>query len=522
MLSYDETERNLKNSVRDGVFASIFTGFTKSFIAPLAIAMKASNAMVAAFSSVPDLLASLFQLSAITAVNKAKSRRQLIVWCAALQALVWLPIILAPFFAHNILVILILVSITTVLSQFMQPIWNSLMGDIVPEDQRGRFFGSRNVIVGVFTFTATITAGFVLNHYAKMNPYVGFAIIFSIAVAARIISVYFKTRMSDIPLQARESEQFSLLEFVRNMSRTNYGMFVIYVSLLKFATYIAAPFFAIYMLKDLGFSYLQFTLITSASLIANFLFMAVWGNMIDKHGSKRVLYIAGMLVPFVPLVWFFAATEWHGTAIFIALFIVEAFSGAAWAGFDLGSASFIFDAVKPENRVRCIAYNNLFIGVAVFLGTSAGSLLVHYYDGLLSFSSILLALLISGILRLMISIIFLPKLREVRLIEVPLGHTFFHRILDIKPRGSFEVAIFDRGLKVHVEKPKPVVCKKTDHSACNHGKGTVDILKESVVSGTKTHFPKMESQAKVDKKAVENIVDEIKRGKFPKEFRQKR
>jgi MFS family permease len=527
ILNDDQARKAMSVSVKDGIFASIFTGFTKSFISPLAIAMKASNTMVAAFSSVPDLISNIVQLLTISAVKKLHSRKQIIFYCALLQALVWLPIILVPLIAKNsVLLLLILVSITTTLSQFMQPLWNSLMGDIVPKNERGSFFGSRNVIVGIFTFASTFAAGLVLNHYSGFHPLYGFAIIFFIGLTARSVSIYFKSKLPDMPIAEQHSEEFSLWQFIKKMEKTNYGLFVTYVCLMKFAVYIAAPFFAVYMLKDLHFSYLQFTIITSASLVANFLFMALWGNLIDRKGSRRVLYITGLLVPIVPVLWAFVAMGFSGGLLFALILAVEIISGIAWAGFDLGQANFIFDAVRPENRIRCIAYFNFLMGVSIFAGTSVGSLLVYHYQNAFSFSSILLVFIISGVLRLIVSLLFLPKLHEVRLIELPLGHTLFHRIIDIKPGSGYEISIIDKGPKVHqvIQKKQPPACIKKDHRGCTHGKGTIDILKENVnETENRKHIPdKKLSQEKIDHNKVEDIVNEMQRGKFPDEFRKQK
>lgn len=518
MLSYDETEKNLKTSVRDGIGSSIFTGFTKSFIAPLAIALQASNAMVALFSSVPELFANLFQLLTITAARRFKSRKWLLVMCTAVQALIWLPIILVPFIAaDNLLLLLFLVTLSTTVGQFMQPIWNSYMGDLVPENERGSFFGSRNVIVGIFTFASTLIAGLVLNHYSGMHPFIGYAIIFSIAICARIMSTYFKSRMVDIPMSVVKTEEFSLWEFLAKMNKTNYGVFVIFVSLMKFSVYIAAPFFTIYMLRDLGFSYWQFTAVTAASLISSFIFMGIWGNQIDRRGSKFVLYITGILVVFIPFIWVGAALSLTGMMLFAAIVAAEFFSGMAWAGYDLSAANFIFDSVRPEKRIRCIAYYNLLIGTGIFIGTAIGSFFVDRLHGMFSISSILIVFVISAALRLIVSLTFLPKLKEVRLIEIPLGHTLFHRILDIRPRGGFDIVVIDKGPKPRL-KPRIIsLVKKKDERQVN---GTVDLLKKSVDSEVHRH-DKALKQDRVDQAAVQHIMDEMKRGKYPDEFKRK-
>jgi len=200
-----------------------------------------------------------------------------------------------------------------------------------------------------------------------------------------------------------------------------------------FATNIAGPFFAVYMLKNLQFSYLDFTILISAEVFASLLLFGLWGRFNDEKGSKRVLFITGMLIPFIPLLWLFGTNFYY-------LFLLQLFSGMVWSGFNLAAGNFIFDATTPEKRTRCVAYFNFIRGIAVFIGAFLGGLL-------LNFLTIPNLFLISGITRLFASIIFLPLLREMRLIEVGFGKSLFHDSVSIRPRqgivheaiGTYEV-----------------------------------------------------------------------------------
>ena len=197
---------------------------------------------------------------------------------------------------------------------------------------------------------------------------------------------------------------------------------------------IASPFFAVYMLKDLGFTYLQFTAMIAAELAASFIAMGIWGRAIDSRGTKFVLYIGGMLAALVPLMWLFSHNFYY-------LILVEMFSGISWAAFNLSSSNFMFDAVQPENRVRCIAYYKFFESIAIFAGALFGGCLISVLPVWIFISSISFAFLISGILRLIASLILLPTLKEARLIELGIGHTFFKRYMTIRPSEGlvFEV-----------------------------------------------------------------------------------
>ena len=390
----DKIKKSLRYSVYDGAAFAVMDGATASFITPFAIALNASVSMIAALTYVPQLLGAFIQLFAANVVEIIKDRRKILVAGSLFHAILWLPLLLIPYMPPSQKYLLVLyVALQTAFAQLINPVWNSLMGDIVPKYERGRFFGFRNKVVGATSFIAALSAGLLLNYLSPKHPFLGFTILFSIALIARVLSALFKGMMHNPMPNLEHEEKFSLFDFVRRMDKTNYGHFVIYVVLFKFATYIAAPFFAVYMLKNLSFTYLQFTMIIAAELIASFIAMGIWGRMIDKKGTKFALYISGMLTPLIPFLWLFSSNFYY-------LILVEIFAGLSWAGFNLSSSNFIFDAVKPENRVRCIAYYKFFEGLAIVIGAALGGFLIDHLPKWVFVSSILFVFLISGILRL--------------------------------------------------------------------------------------------------------------------------
>ena len=54
---------------------------------------------------------------------------------------------------------------------------------------------------------------------------------------------------------------------------------------------IASPFFAVYMLRNLGFSYLTFMMVMMSQVLFTILAMRVWGKFADKYGNYEVIKI---------------------------------------------------------------------------------------------------------------------------------------------------------------------------------------------------------------------------------------
>lgn len=426
----EQVKKSLRFSIFDGSAYSVMQGFGQSYISAFAIALKASTTMIGVLSSLPDLIGALFQLFATSIVEKLGSRKKIILVCAFFQALLWLPLFLVPaiFQKFGPLLLVIFLCAVFICSYLISPLWNSWMGDLVPEDERGRYFGKRNAIIGVFVFLGTFVAGLLLHIFSDAHPLIGFGILFFIAFIARLVSVYYLSKMDDVPYAVDKKSYFSFADFIKRMAYNNYGRFVLFICLLNFVVYIAAPFFTVYMLRDLKFDYATFMLITVASLISGFIGMYIWGKINDRYGSKRLLVINGVLVAFVPLFWLM-------TKNIFWLYVIETYSGFVWAGFNLGAANFIFDATTPQKRTRCIVYYNVLKGIFIFAGATLGGILAtHIKPGAFFTSAILVLFLISGILRLVIALMFIPLLREMRLIEIPVGHSVFSTPLTIKPR----------------------------------------------------------------------------------------
>jgi len=62
-------------SIKEGIFASTKTSLTDQFIAPLAIAINASNSLVALFSSISGLLGPLSQMFGSRLIEKEPRKK---------------------------------------------------------------------------------------------------------------------------------------------------------------------------------------------------------------------------------------------------------------------------------------------------------------------------------------------------------------------------------------------------------------------------------------------------------------
>ncbi|MFZ5863653.1 MAG: MFS transporter [Nitrospirota bacterium] len=416
--SREAVRRSLTYSTRDGVCASVMSGVGDTYLGAFAIFLHASNSQIAFLTAVPQLLGAWFQFVSVRALHQWQRRKPLIIAGVLGQALTWLLIIATPFAFDQGGVWWLLLGATCyhLLGNFAAPPWNSLMGDLVHPNQRGRYFGQRNRAMSVAAFAALCLGGVLLHRAEQRGAVVaGFVLVFVIALAARLLSAYYLSRMVEPPYVSTHEDRFSLWQFLRDGRRTNFGRFVGYVGSMHFAVQVSGPMIAPYLLRDLRFTYLEFMLATAAVVVAQFLTLPWWGRVCDRFGNRRVLTVTGLLLPVIPVFWLF-------TTSVSGIVAVQMFAGASWAGFALAMGNFLFDNVKPAKRPQCVAVYSAANAGGVFLGASLAGLLVLKLPDAISVGSLHIPLvsnlqllfLLSAVLRLGVSLKFLPMIREAR------------------------------------------------------------------------------------------------------------
>ena len=411
-------ERSLKHSVRDGVSYAVMTGSGEIYFAAYALALKAITPQIAFLAAVPPLLGSFTQLFSAWLGSRGVRRRPIILTGVTLQILIWLPIILLPLLFPEQAVTLLIVSVMLYFAaaNLASPQWSSLMGDLVPERRRGRFFAARTRLMNLTAFLALVGAGLVLHFFqGRGQPYRGFALVFSVALLARLYSLYQLSRMDEpAPGEARLAPVLTR-DLLARVRRSQFARFSVFFAFMNLAVFVAAPFFTVYMLRDLGFSYLEYTASTAMSVLAQFLTLTKWGRISDAFGNRVILAATGVVLPVLPLLWLVSTNFWYILAI-------QMFGGLIWAGFALSAGNFLYDAVPPPRRAQYSAIHSVLASFGVFAGALAGGLLAPYLPRATELfglsidwvSNLYWVFLFSALARAVVALLFIPHLREVR------------------------------------------------------------------------------------------------------------
>jgi MFS family permease len=295
------------------------------------------------------------------------------------------------------------------------------MKDLVTKD-KGSYFGRRSRISGALALILMFIAGFILDYFKQTKIFIGFTILFSLAFLGRFISAMLFTKQYDPRLELKEGYYFSFWQFIKKMPYNNYGRFSIFLALLNIAVSISSPFFAIYLLEDLKlksmqFGYIFYTIICMSASITTLLVMASWGKFADKYGNYRVMKITSYFIPLIPLYWVCSSfLIGKISIIWMTVFFVifEGISGVIWAGFNLSSSNYIYDAVTKERMALCVAYLNVLSGFGVFIGAVFGGYISSLKFSFFGLSPILFIFLLSALARFFVVFFMVPRIKEVR------------------------------------------------------------------------------------------------------------
>ena len=375
-LPYGSVRGALRLSTLEGALASVFGALTGGvFLTGFALRLGANELLIGVLAALP-LFAAVAQLAGAYLVQRVGRRRAVCLGGAESSRLLWLLALALPLMGGAAAglapwALFAIAALSQVLGALGGVAWLSWMADLVPLGIRGRYFGSRNVVCGVATALATVAAGWYLDRFPTAGPPWGFATLFVLAVGAGWWSVAYLRRIPEPPVPA-EGRRGQFRDVVRQPLRDpNFRRLVRFGIFWNLAVFFAAPFFIVYMLEALRLSYTQVASFTTLSTIAHLVTIRGWGRLADRYGHRPVMFVSGVLVVPVPLLWLFVApgnVNWLCAGVHLL-------GGAAWAGHSLAASNLLLRLAPRAHNATYFSVYAALTGVGSAVGPVAGGLL---------------------------------------------------------------------------------------------------------------------------------------------------
>lgn len=417
LLSTVEDKRirsSLVASIFDGSVWAVMYGFAEYFILPFALFFGASTFQTSLVQGMGQLGVAVAQIAGASLVVKIGSRRRLSKICVAFHAASWIAAFWLVAWTKDPWTVVITYSIGVVANNIGAPGWQAWMNDIVPPAMRGSYWGKRTMIIGLVELVAIGIAGFALYEAAPSGKtLVAFGVLFTLAAISRSFGIVALSHQYEPPMKSVEKpEAFHL--FVASLHTNKLGGFVLFSVFMSFAVNIMSPLVSVYLLRSLNAGYFEYTAVTMAYMVLSNLLMDYWGPLADRYGNRRVLLVTSAALPLLSFGWIFAKS-------FPAMLAVQVFSGFVWAGVNLCTTNYIYDSV-PGSKIASTAANfNALNNACAFAGSIAGGLLAtlvaDFKIPFFAAGNLELLFLLSGLLRLLVLVVFGRKFPEVRPVE---------------------------------------------------------------------------------------------------------
>lgn len=356
----------------------IATGFTMTGY--LKQGLGASDTLYALILALPTT-ADLFQFLASYLLERWLPRKKTILVSGLIQRLVWIPFGLVPFIipmeqAHlRIWTVLILALVSASMAPMYSVTLFSLLADAIPSRIRGQYLASRSRI----STLVALGFGFLIGAMLDAIPgYTGYAVAFVIAGTMGVADILC-LMLAKFPPMKRSPTPESLLRMLGNVFRDrNYVRVTIFGAFYCFATYLARPFFNVYMTEHMNLNNMQMAIFGEGNVgigggIASIVMMLVitsWGRANDRFGARPMLTIHAVASAFIPLIWAFMRP---GMVWMVGC--ASVLTGIHWHAFELGTQNMFIKLAPEKNRSMYIAIYVTFAHLGTAIGQLTGGLI---------------------------------------------------------------------------------------------------------------------------------------------------
>ena len=160
----------------------------------------------------------------------------------------------------------------------------------------------------------------------------------------------------------------------------NFSQLLRFLFLWSFASNLAIPFFAVYMLTRLGLSLPAVISLTVLSQLTNILFLRTWGSLAERVGSKTVLSLSASLYLLVIFGWIFTTLPERHSLTLPLLMTLHVFTGIASAGVTLGVGTIALKLAPEDKATPFLGVAGIATNIGAGLGPMVGGLAADYFS----------------------------------------------------------------------------------------------------------------------------------------------
>ena len=307
--------------------------------------------------------------------HRTGRRRQIFAWPLISSRMLWVGIVLVPLLlgsqwtfdaAKGTAVLLptlfALLLTSSLLTWIGANAWLSWMGDLIPEQIRGRYFGVRQVCEVVVSTAGMLLVGWYMGEHPIYGQYV---VVFCILVFFGVADVLLFLRVPHPEVTVSRDEGEIRRMFLLPFRDRRYRQLMLFLGTWMFGSGLLHPYMWVFIKSNdyLGLTYMfgAVSMAIGGSCRAGTSY--VWG-LLGDHWSARKALLLCVLVSVTPPFYYLFATPTSKLPIYLAW----AIGSVAWSGIIVLAFRYTIALAPPRQRSMYLACYSAMMGL---VGTAA-------------------------------------------------------------------------------------------------------------------------------------------------------
>jgi MFS family permease len=391
-------QRNLRWYFSDGVLATASDSIVITYISLFLLALGATRAQIGLLSSLSSMVAMLLLIpGAILAERWGKRKLLVLLSGGGVTRISYLLMALLPFFMGigpgAVFAVIALKVVADGFANMGVPAWTAITADVVPISSRGRYFGTRNLVMNIAGMVTIYLMGFLITRMPELQGYqLATGIAFIIGAGATFSFAQIK-ESSNTPVPSASLANYTPAAILRLFREDkNFLVYCLYAGLWNTSIMVAGPFFTPFQVEVLKSNAEIIGVQSVITSLVGLPSLRIFGRLADRWGARKVMLLNGFLIPILPVMWIFMRGPWDVVPVNIG-------TGIFWSGYGLASFNFLLEIVPPVQRERYTAIYQVIIMLGTTLGAALGGLIASLWGYQPLF-------IISGVGRMLATLVF--------------------------------------------------------------------------------------------------------------------
>jgi len=371
----------VKNARRWMVLAEMPGGFAWAgigitYLTGFFLGLKASTFQIGLLAAIPALcsLATIFSGSLLYYVKGRKLINVvlLVLFYLSFAALGAIPLLFgASGAAAQVRIGLAVLAGAFIAVKLHEVFWYPWVSAIIPDGQRGSFFGRLMITSSLVAMPATFLIGKYLDHQAGLA---GFIAVFMVCGIIGALAGGIYTKVPDVPGAGRPLQPSVFSQLRVPLADRNFRHFLLFLLFNTLAGGLCGPFTSVFMIEKLRIPYTSIAVFGIVSSVSFIFFVLIWGYLVDKYGSRPILLLCAAPAVLLNLMWIFNTPDkyWLIPVIFFV-------SGIATAGIGVALPNLLMGVSTGQYSAGYIAIYQVVMGLTGFAAPLLGSAVIDFF-----------------------------------------------------------------------------------------------------------------------------------------------